>query len=440
MANIQQIFGQHSSNFLAALEYRSINGCDESTAEERVQRLWLVPGFFRKWRVSLGAPIPGGQALTLTLRINEADTSFAIAFGPGEQNKSYTGADVAVGLDQRIDIKSSLTGAALSGGFTWSFEFEPSSGSKSCYGHNQQNGEGNTPFYYGIFTGFQKVGTIPVETVVGVVPCDGTITNLGVCMHEPPAGTHHWTIYRSTNNGTTWVAQNGSGGTTDTRVIFTGATRADHSTFSLAVSAGDLFYCRCDRTAGAGVNLYGSVSVAFDPATAGEFIIPGLSRDDLNNVSVEYLQGSGGQSGPSPSMNAVVTGISSVNLRDLYVYLEVPPGDGKSFCFDYTENESTSPSTGSPFVTITGTAKAGHDTRSSHWIRLQNGEYFTLRQVPINSPDVGAMTWAAVGKMGSLPVVTPTGCGCEGCAEAAPPPTRGNIGPIAWLDTSRLQP
>ncbi len=396
MANIQTQHFKLAGGTGSGTSYFSANGeADSSVSEVRVQRYWPVAGVVRKMRVRLTAAVTGGTTITFTFRLNEASSAMTLTFNPGDTDLTYTASSISVSAGDRVNFQTVNTGSGGGTGITLSYEFEPTTGSKSVYGSNFINGSGTTPLYIGPTCGFITQGPT-LAAVVCVIPCPGTITDAAVCLDGAPGGSHTWTLWLSTNNGSSFTKQDGSGGTPDTSVNLT-AARTGTTSFSLAVSAGDLVYATYERLSGSGINLYGGYSIAFDPTTAGQFIIPGVSQSTLFTGGTGYTPGAEGATPPQSSITnaSIITGITSVTLGKLYVYLSVAPGSTKSYQFDYTIDESTSPAGGSPTVTVTGTAVTGNDTSST--LALTDDHLLTLRQVPTNSPAASLLSWAAMG-------------------------------------------
>ena len=386
---------------LAGTGYWSLNGENNSSAEGRVQRLWLEAGTLRNWRVKLSAVVPASTSLVITIRLNEADSATTLTFNAGDQEKEFT-SDLSVSASDRISVKTVVTGPGSIGSASWSLEFEPSSGNKSCYGHNTTDGTAGTPLYFGALCG-NNGGALSLNSLIGVIPCAGTITALGALLESAPGGSHVYSIWLSTNNGSSFTQQNGAGGSVDTRVTLSGS-RTGSSAFSLSVSAGDLVYITYERISGGAINVYGGVSIAFDPTTAGQFIIPGLSRTNLTNSATVYAGAVGAVSSFSSSVVEIVTPISAISIGNFRIYLETAPGSSKSYQFDFTEDGSTSPVSGSPTITMSGTNQTGVD--SSNAINLTDGHTFTIREVPNSTPAVGKMTWGLVGSYGASATAT----------------------------------
>jgi hypothetical protein len=380
-----------------------------SDAETRMQHYWLVAGVFRNLRFRLTATPTAASTITVKLRINEADTGMSITFNPGDIDLSYTGSDISVASGDRVCFQVANTG---SGGGTprWCVEFEPTSGSKSIYGCTNTDGSGSTPLYYGALNGFHGAGTpLVLDACKNVFAAAGTITDLTVILESAPGGgTHVFSLWLSTDGGATFVQQNGAGGTQDTRVTYSGGgNRYRSAAFSLAVAAGDIAYITYERTAGGGINVYGGVGIVFDPTTSGQFIVPGLSRNSLNTAATDYLAGAGAFSGVAGTVSntSVPTPITTITLSKLRVWLVTAPGSAKSYQFDYTLDESTSPVGSSPTVTISGTTTPATGTDATNTVVLSDTHRVTLREVPSGSPTSTRMSFGAIGTIGGAAAV-----------------------------------
>lgn len=402
MADISTYEGKVNGGIGGGTTYFSMFGGD-SEVETRTQILWLEPGVFRNFRVRLTATPTAASTVTVTLRINETSALMTLVFNPGDLDLSYTASDISISANDRLDIQTINTGSG-GGSPSWTWEFEPTSGSKSVYGSVFHNGSGSTPLYFGALRGFHGQGATR-DAVVGVIPCAGTITANGVCLDGAPGGSHVFTLYKSTDNGSTWIAQDGSGGTPDTRVTLSGS-RTGSSTFSLSVSAGDLIYEQYDRVSGGAINVYGGCSVTFNPSVAGQFIVPGLSRLQLDTGTTQFFAGAGGITGGTTSVGgqSVATPITSIVLSNFRNWLSASPGSSKSHTAAFTIDESTTVAAGSPTITVTGSSTTGTD--GSNQLGLTNGHTFTLKSVPAGTPAAAYMAWACVGVPGVVTTAT----------------------------------
>ncbi len=383
-----------SSGVLGGTEYYSIFGNEANGIEGRRQVLWLEAGAFRNLRIVLSAAVTAATTIVYTLRINEAPTAMTITFSPGDLNKTYTASSISVSANDRISLES-VNGGIGGGTPTWSLEFVPTNGSNSCYGSSFINGSGSTPLFFGLMNGFTGQGSA-ADVITTVIPCAGVISGLGVCLDSAPGGGNT-AVFSIWKNGT---QQNGAGGTQDTRITMS-ASRTGSSSFSLSVSAGDLIYSTYERTAGGGINIYGGVTMVFNPTIAGQFIIPGISGGGLVNGGVSYAPGATGNKGSGViAGNSNISGITPISVGNLYVNLSTFPGAAKSYQFDFTTAESTSPVSGTPVVTISGgAATTGNDTSNS--FPLPDNTLFTLRVSPSGTPTAVLAAWSLVGNFGN---------------------------------------
>lgn len=439
MANISQWFGSsYLSLGLAGTHYHSLGGDSNNSREEIVQMLWLETGTIRNFRFVLDDPVPPDNAVTVVFRINEVNTSLSVSLSPGDSIATSSFNLTVLALD-RISIGIFVTGTGSGVSHAkWNFEFEPTTGSKSVYGHCSPDGTAQSPNYYGVFNGWGPAGGHNLRSeCVSVSPTNGTLTRLGVINDPLAAGfdvtladSHQWMFVKSTDNGVTWVDQDGTGGTPDTRVTLPHlGLHYNFANFSLSVDAGDLFYIRYDNLREVptyAINVYGGVSCVFDPDVEGEFIVAGLSAPSLlGTVDVTYGAGAGhngGFSNASPS--GAITGITTIHVARFRAFLENAPGSGASYQFDFTKNGSTVPVPDGPFLLIANATQAAVDLL--HGMTLRSSDRtFDIRNSPTNTPASGYMTWGLVGNASLSPV------------ETLP---RGNIGPIAWLVARRVQP
>ncbi len=389
----QPVFGKANTGTGAGTTQHSIFG--ENPVSEDVS--WRLSGNFRKWRVRLTAAVDGGTTITFTLRINGSDTGMAITFNPGDTDKTYTGSDVAVTAGDLVNVKIANTGTGGGSGISWCMEFEPSSGNKSIYGGNFGNGSGSTPLYFPPLCslGTPGLGSTQAQATC-VIAAAGTITDFDICMNSAPgSGTH---VYALWLNGT---KQDGSGGTQDTRITYSGGGARNRTVaFSLAVSPGDTLYATYERTAGGSINVYGSMCVVFDPTTAGQFMVCGISRALLDTSAGPYYFGgahgvSGKNGGVPPTGVGVMGPITTITLSGFRVWISAAPTSTHSRKFEWTKNESTTVITGSPTITISGAGTTGSD--GSNTFDLADDELFEIKETITGSPTDAYGAWSLIG-------------------------------------------
>lgn len=410
--SIQIISAKLQSGTGGGTNYFPIFG-KEGFTETRSQHVWPVAGVLRNWRVLLTAAVDGGTTITFTVRINEAPSAMTLTFNPGDTSLTYTASDIAIAVGDRLAIETVNTGTG--GGVPkWSLEFEPTSGSQSCYGCLIHNGSGATPIYLGAL--FTIVNTSGADPVTGVIPTPGTITDFTACMDTAPgAGNMVFALWK---NG---VKQDGTGGTIDTRISM-GTLRTGSSAFSLSLIDGDTIYATYERSGGSPINVYGGITVAFLPTSPGLFLYAGHAEAQLSSGSGQYFPAVNSDlfaGGGSPVSQSSLAGISLSGASHLRVWLATAPGGGKSYTFRFTVDESTSPPADGPSVTVSGSNVTGMDV--THVVPFADTHLLTMRVDGAGTPAASYAAWAAVAAFAEesspgSPVGSPG-------AEPAPPPT-----------------
>lgn len=396
----------------AGTNYFAVFGKDEFT-ETRSQHAWPVAGVFRNLRVTLSQTPSAASTIVFTLRINESASAMAVTLNPGDLTGTYIATDIAIAAGDRVVMQTVNSGT---GGGTpwWSFEFEPTTGSHSCYGCTIQNGFGITPIYLGaLFTVYNNVSADPVTAVI---PIPGVITDFTACLDGAPgAGNAVFTLWK---NG---IKQDGTGGTIDTRIPM-GTVRTASSAFSLSVAEGDTLYATYERTGGSPINVYGGITLAFQPLSAGLFIYAGHAEAQLSATSGHYYPAVGSffLAGGGVTGQSSLAGISTTGASNLRVWLSTAPGGGKSYRLRYTLDESTTPPAGGPDVTISGSDTTGTD--SIGVVGVFDTHFLTMRIDGSGTPTAAYCAWSAAVSVGG---VEPPDAGSPGGSpgEDVPPPT-----------------
>lgn len=370
--------------------------------EARDQRPWLIPGNFNNLRLNLGGTLTGGNTLSAVLRKNGLDTLMALTFTAGGAITQSYPSNISIADGDLLSWRLTRTGADAVN-FNGSLEFEPTSGTDSCYGCNFFDGSAATPLFFP-FMGPFNLGSSTAAVCTGIVSTPGTFTKKSVNIEGGAGSNHVWTTYKSTDDGVTFVAQNGSGGTPDTRTIY-----GTPSTFSFHVNAGDLIYERYDRLSGGAINVYGGVTMKFTPDNNARFMLTGLSRNVLNNATTTYAVYVSGTSAFGGTPFAIAAPMSDTTCRKFYGCMLAPPGAARQYQFDFTKDGSTSPVAGSPTIIISG-AVDRHGSDIANTLLLTDLHAFTIRSVPTGSPSPTNFAWGLEAQISAdSPVVRPFG-------------------------------
>jgi hypothetical protein len=266
----------------------------------------------------------------------------------------YSGAAISVAAGDLVSIiytKTGTPGSSAAATISWMW-----TGTKSIYMGSNFALNTTTPRWISCFAPSETSSTVAANIVHNVVAAAGNITDLYATLAAVAGttGSYTFTIYK---NG---VAQDGSGGTPDTRVtLVNAATRVSgNSSFTLAVVPGDTVYIQIDSISSPSTKT-GAVGIAFQSTTGGEsqmcWSVPSIpsSNGGVNNFN-----------GPNLSNltwntvgNRQSTTCDKFKLYGLQVVLATAPGGVTSRSFTNIQNGSN----GTITCTITGVATTGSD-------------------------------------------------------------------------------
>jgi hypothetical protein len=246
----------------------------------QVETVMPVACTFEYLKVAARTALPSGS-VTFTVTKNGSGTAMAVTIDTASGTATVSN-DTAVSFaaGDRVYLTFVRGGGADPSTTTFDFEVgvETSDTNGAIHGWGTAAINMTTgPDYTGALSG--RAVNLGVSTIdrVGVA---GNITGLGVGLESAPGvGKSH--IFTVMKNG---VAQDGSGGTVDTRLTVVDANTNGYSTFTLAVTVDDLVSVRHTSTGGvAGKKCAGALT--FSSGTANTWNFVGRSITSLTVIS-----------------------------------------------------------------------------------------------------------------------------------------------------------
>jgi hypothetical protein len=271
---------QYASPFLGEME-------SMSTAT-RSEVPMPVGGTFSNLRVRARTAHTGAQTRTFAILVNGTPGSLTVTIDSSNQVATDSTNSVSVSSGDLVELRATGSGTPPADTYEVVYEFSASSGSNvSVYAHGAGDvittGDDTDAFY-------SEGDWASVGSTHGVVATPGTITKMTSKLSAAPGGgnTRVLTIYK---NG---VAQDGSGGTPDTRISFGAADTNLSSTFSLSVVAGDVVYIVTSSTG--------------TPTSAREAGTIQFSASTTNHWNVGYWSGFGPPNSAATRYQTIVGG------------------------------------------------------------------------------------------------------------------------------------
>lgn len=298
---------------------------------------WSVTGTFQNWSLKLSAAPGVGNSYTFVVRINGVDSGLTITISDAATSGSDTTHTASISAGDVVTIKRTGTGSPASVSTIKSYlEFSAAS-NKSCYVHNGthpgfpgSNPTAYGPFLFSIVTGsgaaWDNADNHLINFRKKVMPVGGTVTRIDV----RSADSASWTdaalptgctaVLVARKNG---VEQDGTGGTTDTRITVNDAGSTYTWTGSLALAAGDVvdWVMQVAGTFGSFTPAV-KTSACFEPTTSGDFLMGAcFAESSFSGFSAVYLAATtpGGASATETQKESVaqITGWYMVAMRGI---------------------------------------------------------------------------------------------------------------------------
>lgn len=292
---------------------------------------------------------PGsGKSYTLTFNINGSDSAATVTVADSALTAEWSGS-VAIAAGDLIAMKMTPSGSPTGTIAGLTIEVDSATDVSSAY-HAADIVSGATNY----FSPFSAGQATTEDDVATIMPMSGTITSLWGKLHDGiGAQAVRLTVYL---NGT---AQDGTGGTQDTRVDLDSAgTTLDSASFSVPFVAGDTVSVEVDSTSGGNTRLI-SANLSIDADEVGQSVsalTTGLIGEYAN------WQRTQNESWFAASSNLDLTsGPTAFTLSDFYVRLETAPGSGTSRTFELAVNEVDT----ALALTISNTNTEGSDLSNS---------------------------------------------------------------------------
>lgn len=247
-------------------------------------------GVFKNLRAQARTSLGGGNSRDISIYHNGSITSLAVNIvGTDTSINQNLVNTVTVAAGDTISIGSTASGTPTASAFNFAIEFESTTDFASVYGGSLQT-LGATTVFHNIQAVNSTNGTaLAVDDSETVWPIAGTMVRLDVRLATAPGATatRRFTLML---NG---VAQDGGGGTPDTRISLTGTGSGagitiGSSTFTLPLVAGDVISLRADVTAGSPAGTTWGIGVGFNATNANEFAICSSDQTAVSAVAVNY--------------------------------------------------------------------------------------------------------------------------------------------------------
>lgn len=358
------------------------------TTEFRGTGLCRVAGTFRNLKVKLFSAPGSGNGHTFTLLKNGVATGITVTLTEADTDGSETSTDVLVAVGDTISLRRELTGGnvAVPDGSSFTLEFQNAGGNASQYGFTTTTTTNTlSATYYGVFQSNSAGNVTASASKQNVVSAPGELTGYALTLDAAPGGgtSYAYVIYK---NG---VAQNGSGGTPDTRITISGTNTTGSATFTLDLAAGDLVYLEQTPTGGPSSHRL-RAGFAFTADEIGASNLCGGSSDTLHNTNAEFnalVDGSVAWSG-TENAREIIGGVTPYTLKDLQVVLTAAPTAGTSYTLSVRKNQA-SPA-GTPSVTVADANTSGSDSGD---VDVTTADELAMQCVPSGTPSAAAAIW-----------------------------------------------
>ncbi len=371
-ARNNSVFGTNN-NFLCGFFFGTSQVIDET----------CVVGFtLGTWYYKTDTAPGVGKTITFTVNKNGSPTASVLSITGTNTTATSTGGNVTFAAGDTIRIVESDNSPAFGIG---SFAFLITHAVEGSYIYGWSTGTNIVtanwvPLAYGSNQGFGNVFKNST-----LIPTAGTISKHRVTIRTAP-GSGKSRVYTIRKNGT---AQDGTGGTPDTRVTIADANTVAEASFSLTVAAGDQLDCLLTEVSSPAAITWCSGTFIFTPTQSGAFFICNTGQS-LNNTTTQFNYPDVNINWGASSLAIIGHPTQDVFFNSIVVEQDVASGGGKSHTYSLEVNGSTK----NLSTVNTTVAKTTGTTNAT--IKVSNGDTFGFKQIPAGTP-AGAETRMSLG-------------------------------------------
>lgn len=371
--------GVNSALYYDPLVPTQANG---STIAANATVLAPAAGTIRNLSVRLLAALGGSDAITVAFNKNGSASGVTVTITDPATSGADTSNEMVLAAGDSFVLFRTGSGFPAAGTAMVSFEWEPDDGDTSIYGFGGSKDQIATSTHRdGLLDGGDGVsgwdGTADqCKTLIGLA---GTITAWRIILTTAPGAgdTRTFTIFK---NGT---AQDGAGGTPDTRITISDTATEGNASFSLSTSSGDYLWVETSHT-GTPATTRATGSVAFVSSTAGRWHVGACSTDNYDATATEYYFASGLSDAFSATEtnHQFISGQTPYQLGEMIGRLQVAPGSGKSVTFTLRNEQANTVQAITFSDTDTSAATAGAIITIAALTEL------SIRSLPSGTPTV----------------------------------------------------
>ena len=291
----------------------------------------------RDWYLEVGTAPGVGNGRTYTIQKNDVDTALVITISGTALTGSITGVNVSFALGDTVRMKVVNTGTPAATTHRSAIICEPVTAEEYLYAWSAAS----IARTFIMPLGGAERYLAGVDEQAALVSVPGTITRWYYRERTAPGGAGTRTVVLLKNG----VAQDGSGGTPDTRLTLSGATATTSASFALTVAAGDLLVIQQSTTGSPTASSWATGSLCFVPTDAGRYVVSGSGTQTTTGAS-SYAPPHGSTS-TNYNFNTVESnrrfiahGSESLAFGTFWVSLGGAPSAGQSRTFTLYVNSS----------------------------------------------------------------------------------------------------
>jgi hypothetical protein len=370
----------------AALYYHPLVPSFPAHATTASSATALAPaaGTIRNLCVELVSAIGGTDAVTITLHKAGVASALAVTVTDPATTGADTSNSVTFAAGDSFVLVRTGSGLPAAGTAMVSFEWEPDDGLTSIYGFGGQQDvlASSGPYRDGLLDGGGDINgwngsADQAKTLIGLA---GDVTGFYVVLSAAP-GTGDTRVFTVYKNGT---AQDGSGGTVDTRLTIADLATSGNVAFTLPVVSGDYLHIHATHT-GTPASARACGSVTFLSTTAGRWHVGAYTTNQYSASATNYLYPTGSSSAwdATETNRQHIAGTTPYLLGGMIGRLQVAPGGATSATFTLRREQADTVQT----ITFSGSSTA-EATAGAVVEFASASEQLSVQSVPSGTPTV----------------------------------------------------